>query len=146
MTSDHCLLFPPFRFDPVNQQLWRDTQEIRLRRKTLVVLHYLVTHPGQLVTKEELLAAVWPNTYVSDVVPMVCIRELRKVLGDDARTPRFIQTVHRQGVRFIAPLASTAQPVSRSTFQNSTSFHCRPQFVPVPRSHRHQRQPVFLLD
>ena len=88
MTSDHCLLFPPFRFDLVNQQLWRDTQEIRLRRKTLVVLHYLVTHPGQLVTKEELLAAVWPNTYVSDVVPMVCIRELRKVLGDDARTPR----------------------------------------------------------
>src|SRR5262249_21976318 len=103
MLPNHSLHFPPFRLDLVNQQLWRDTQKIHLRRKTLAVLRYLAERPGQLVTKEELLAAVWPQTYVSDVVPMVSIRELRKALGDDAKTPRFIQTVHRQGFRFIRP-------------------------------------------
>src|SRR5206468_3414950 len=64
-------------------------------------------HAGQLVSKEALLNAVWPQTYVSDVVLMVCIRELRRALGDDAKQPRYIETVHRRGYRFIA--AATTQ-------------------------------------
>src|SRR5207249_1952738 len=116
------ILFPPFRLDLVNECVWRERQQIPLRGKTFAVLRCLVEHAGQLVSKEALLNAVWPQTYVSDVVLMVCIRELRQVLGDDAKQPQFIETVHRRGYRFIAPI-TTAQPVQGSRFkvQGSTS-------------------------
>jgi predicted ATPase len=68
------------------------------------VLRLLVAQTGQLVTKEALLQAVWPDTVVSEAVLTTCIGELRKVLGDTAQAPRFIQTVHRRGYRFIGHL------------------------------------------
>src|SRR6202162_5847497 len=101
MNSESQLLFPPFRLDPVNQRLWRDAQEIPLRQKTFAVLCYLVEHPDELVTKEALLDALWPETYVSDTVLTVCIRELLRALGDERKTPRFIATVHGRGYRFL---------------------------------------------
>ena len=70
--------------------------------KALAVLDFLAEHPGQLVTKSELLDAVWPGVFVADGVLKVCVREVRRALGDDARTPRFIETAHRRGYRFIA--------------------------------------------
>ena len=100
------LLFPPFRLDPINAQLWRDDQEIGLRPKTFDVLLYLVDHPGQLVTKQALLDAVWPGLSVSDSMPAVCVKELRKALGDEAKVPRFIETVHGRGYRFTGKLTS----------------------------------------
>ncbi len=112
------LFFPPFRLDPVNQRLWREGNEIPLRQKTFAVLRYLVEHPDQLATKEALLDAVWPETYVSDVVLTVCIRELRRALGDERKTPRFIATVHGRGYRFIA--AVSAAIVSSPKFQVSS--------------------------
>ena len=66
------------------------------------MLHYLVTHPNRLVTKDELLDAVWPETAVSDAVVRVAIGALRKVLDDTAQTPRYIATVPRRGYRFLA--------------------------------------------
>ncbi len=102
MSSDAHRLFPPFRLDSANAQLWRGDQQVRLRPKIFEVLHYLVDHPGQLVTKATLLDAVWANLSVSDSMPATCVKELRQALGDEARTPRFIETVHRRGYRFIA--------------------------------------------
>jgi DNA-binding winged helix-turn-helix (wHTH) protein/tetratricopeptide (TPR) repeat protein len=67
-------------------------------------LSYLVEHAGQLVTKEELLDALWPDTYVTDAVLKVYIGELRKALGDDPKTSRFIETAHRRGYRFIGEI------------------------------------------
>src|SRR5262249_7575420 len=96
--------FPPFRLDRTNEQLWRDDAPIPIRRKNLALLSYLAERRGQLVTKEELLEALWPGTYVTDVVLKVCINELRQGLGDDPRTPRFIETGHRRGYRFVAPI------------------------------------------
>jgi predicted ATPase len=61
-------------------------------------------HAARLLTKEELLREVWPDTAVSDSALAVCIRELRKALGDDAARPEWIETVHRRGYRFIRPL------------------------------------------
>src|SRR4030095_1872765 len=72
--------------------------------KAFDVLLVLVTHPGQLVTKEALSQAVWPGVAVSEAALTVCIREIRQRLEDDARVPRFIETVHRRGFRFIAPI------------------------------------------
>ena len=78
--------------------------------KTFAVLCCLVTQAGQLVTKDALLEAVWPETVVSEAVVTVAMRTLRRVLGDQARTPRFIETVHGRGYRFIAPVSTLVAP------------------------------------
>jgi DNA-binding winged helix-turn-helix (wHTH) protein len=117
MDNQRHFVFSPFRLDPMNEQLWREDHEITLRRKTFEVLRYLVEHPGQLVTKEALLDAVWKEVVVSDSLPAVCVGELRKALGDNATTPQFIETVHGRGYRFIEKVAISAseletQPLS----------------------------------
>ena len=99
-------LFGPFRFDPTNQCVWRGKQRLPVRPKAFAVLGTLLSHAGQLVTKEELFNAVWPDTCVSDGVLRFCLRELRKVLGDNPQAPRFIETVHRRGYRFIGKMTS----------------------------------------
>jgi DNA-binding winged helix-turn-helix (wHTH) protein/tetratricopeptide (TPR) repeat protein len=106
MPSEPNLFFPPFRLDPANAQLRQGDQEITLRPKTFDVLRYLVDHHGQLVTKATLLDAVWAGAIVSDSMPAVCVKELRKALGDDAKKPRFIETVQRRGYRFIAQVTT----------------------------------------
>lgn len=73
------------------------------------MLNQLVGRPGQLITKEELLTAVWPETFVSDAVLKVTIRQLREALDDDPKTPLFIETAHRRGYRFIAQIAEDKQ-------------------------------------
>jgi TolB-like protein/DNA-binding winged helix-turn-helix (wHTH) protein len=103
------LLFPPFRLDLTNERLWRATMELPLRPKTFAVLRYLVEHPEQLVTKEELLNAVWGETVVGEDALTGCIRDLRKALGDEARRPRYIETVHRRGFRFIGEVVGSEQ-------------------------------------
>src|SRR5262245_53685631 len=101
--------FADFRLDPDNACLWRGTQPIALAPKAFDVLHYLVTHPDRLVTKDTLLDAVWPEMTISEVVVRVAIGELRRVLGDTAQAPRFIATVHRRGYRFVAPVVEHAE-------------------------------------
>jgi class 3 adenylate cyclase/tetratricopeptide (TPR) repeat protein len=96
--------FERFRLDPDHACLWRDTEAIALPPKAFAMLHYLVTHSDRLVTKDELLDAVWPETAVSEAVVRVAIRALRKALDDTAQTPRFIATVPRRGYRFLAPV------------------------------------------
>ena len=96
--------FAPFRLDLRNQCLWRDERVITLTPKAYAVLLCLLKNHRQLVTKEELFNAVWPETYVTDAALKVCIGELRKALGDDARRPSFIETSHRRGYRFIGTI------------------------------------------
>lgn len=103
------LHFGPFVLDTLNQCLWRDTEAVVLTPKMFAILHYLVTHPGQLVTKDELLSAVWAGTYVSDAALKVCIRRTRDVLQDDPKAPRFIETVQRRGYRFIGEVTPRSQ-------------------------------------
>jgi DNA-binding winged helix-turn-helix (wHTH) protein len=99
--------FSGFRLDLANEQLWRGEEKIRLRRKTFEVLRHLVDRPGQLVTKQALLDGVWAEAAVSDSMPSICVAGLRGALGDDARTPTLIETVHGR-VRFIARVLTTA--------------------------------------
>src|SRR5262245_3063396 len=105
MQPDKPVTFAGFRLDAYNEQLWRGTQAIALRPKVFAVLRHLVEHAGQLVTKQQLLDAVWPGTYVTDAVLKDSIKQLRDALGDDAGTPRFIETAHRRGYRFIGPIS-----------------------------------------
>ncbi len=94
--------FGPFRLDEVNECLWREQQAIQLRPKAYGILRYLLERPNVLVTKQQLLDDVWPNTFVSDAVLKDAISQLREALGDDAKAPQFIETAHRRGYRFIA--------------------------------------------
>src|SRR5262245_224500 len=107
MAVDHSMYFGPFHLDPVNACVWRGTDVLPLTPKAFAVLHYLVEHPGRLVSKEELLTTVWPNTVVGDAVLKTCIRELRKVLGDAVNAPQFIETAHRRGYRFIGRVVNS---------------------------------------
>ena len=94
--------FPPFRLDSANECLWRGNTRILLPPKVFAVLEYLVRHAGRLVPQDELLAALWPDTFVQPEVLRKYILEIRKVLDDPARQPRFVETVPRRGYRFIA--------------------------------------------
>lgn len=96
--------FDNFSLDLVNECLWRGSEELKLRPKAFALLNYLLNHCGQLVTKDELLGAIWPETFVTDAVLKVTVRQLREVLDDDPKAPRFIETSHRRGYRFIGQI------------------------------------------
>ena len=113
--------FPPFRLDLVNQCLWRGESRISLMPKPFAVLAYLVAHAGRLVTHEELLAAIWPDTFVQPEVLRRYILEIRRVLGDNAETPRFIQTFPKRGYQFIATLRSEESAAREAAAQAVTA-------------------------
>jgi predicted ATPase/DNA-binding winged helix-turn-helix (wHTH) protein len=103
------IVFDPFCLDLTNECLWKGSQVIKLRPKAFALLGYLLRRPHQLLTKEELLNAVWPETFVGDAVLKMVIRQLRKALNDDPKDPRFIETTHRRGYRFIGQIAESRQ-------------------------------------
>jgi predicted ATPase/DNA-binding winged helix-turn-helix (wHTH) protein len=111
--SERHFHFPPFRLDADDERLWRGTEPIALRPKTYSVLTYLVAHPGRLVSQAELIEAVWQHPHLSDGLLRGYIRELRAALGDDAATPRFIETVSGRGYRFLAPVAAADLPLAQ---------------------------------
>ena len=75
-----------------------------LEPKVMQVLVQLATHRDEVLSKEQLIHAVWPDTFVGDDVLTRCISEIRRVLTDDPRSPRYIQTIPKTGYRLIAPV------------------------------------------
>ena len=104
LRNEKFIVFDPFRLDVSNECLWKGSQAINLRPKVFAVLDYLLSRPHQLVTKVELMNAVWPDAFVGDAVLKVAIRQIREALEDDSKSPRFIETAHRRGYRFIGSL------------------------------------------
>jgi predicted ATPase/DNA-binding winged helix-turn-helix (wHTH) protein len=100
--------FDHHRFDPRTGRLWAGRREVGLTPRAAAVLAVLVARAGDLVTRAELFQSVWGDTVVGDAALTACIKELRGALGDDARHPRFIETRHRRGYRFAAPVRSPA--------------------------------------
>ena len=96
--------FGEFVLDLSNETLEGPGGSEQLTPRVFTLLCYLIDHAGVLVTKRDLLDEVWSDVIVGDAVLKVAVRELRKRLGDDPRQPRFIETVHRRGYRFIAPV------------------------------------------
>ena len=92
-----------FRHQP--PELLRDGAGVRLQEQPLRVLHELLARPGEIVTREHLIASLWPNRIVEfDAGLNAAVRRLRAALGDEAETPRYIETVPRKGYRFIGKL------------------------------------------
>jgi DNA-binding winged helix-turn-helix (wHTH) protein len=103
--------FDRFELDEVNARLLCDGTAVALPPTPFAVLCALVRQPGSLLTTNALLDEVWGHQFVTDSVLRTAISELRTALDDDARKPRFIETVSRRGYRFIAaPSAIPAAP------------------------------------
>ena len=109
------LEFGPYRLESGPDRLWRDSEEIALRPKSLKVLAYLARRPGRLVTKEELREQVWGTTHVSDTRLRVTVSEVRAALGDDQDSPVSLETVPGRGYRFVARNETTTPGDARST-------------------------------
>jgi DNA-binding winged helix-turn-helix (wHTH) protein len=104
--------FPPFRLDLDTGSVWREDELVPLPPKPFAVLAALVAHAGQVVTKEALFEAAWPDTAVTDGVLKGCIRQIRHALGERAGTASYIITVHRRGYRFCVPVTPIEGTVS----------------------------------
>ncbi|CAL76919.1 Conserved hypothetical protein: putative Transcriptional regulatory protein [Bradyrhizobium sp. ORS 278] len=100
--TQKTFVFGPFQLDQQNALLRRSGERILLAPKPFGVLVHLVERAGELVTKEELLNAVWSDVHVSESSLSVTINALRTALDDNKQSPRYIETVPRRGYRFIA--------------------------------------------
>ena len=100
------LRFDSFELDLTTSELRRAGRVVPLERQPAVTLALLASRPGRLVPREDLRRALWPaDVHVDfDRGLNYCIRQVRAALGDDAKTPRFIETVPRQGYRFVAAI------------------------------------------
>src|SRR5436190_14671287 len=96
--------FDRFHLDPQDRQLRRDDDPIEISGRYLDALVVLVREKGGLVSKDRFLDEVWRGVPVTDEALTQCIKTLRRQLGDDATSPRFIETVPKHGYRFIAPV------------------------------------------
>jgi TolB-like protein/DNA-binding winged helix-turn-helix (wHTH) protein/tetratricopeptide (TPR) repeat protein len=115
--------FKTFRLDTVNHLLWRNGERVPIAPKGFDVLAYLVQHAGRVVTQDEILEELWPETYVNPEVLRKYILEIRKVLGDRPSNPEFIETLKKRGYRFIAPVideGAAETPVSQATEGHKT--------------------------
>lgn len=122
MAADHILTFGEFRLDAVSGHLYRGLDSIALAPKAFALLQVLAGQAGRLVSKQELLSQVWPGVFVGDSVLKGAIREVRKALNDDSHEPRFIETAHRRGYRFIAPVTIVETPSSLPTTPPRVSY------------------------
>jgi DNA-binding winged helix-turn-helix (wHTH) protein len=100
-------VFGPFRFAP-GDGLWRDGRPVAMPPRAVAVLTTLLAAPGSIVSKQELMDAVWPDTFVTESSLLEAVGLVREALGDDRRNPTYIQTVHRRGYRFIASIEPAA--------------------------------------
>ena len=108
LSRPRVVAFGPFRVDLTRSAVLRDDELIDLPPRALGVLRCLLEEPGEIVTKQTLLDAVWQGSFVSDASLSEAVAVLRGALGDDPQHPTYIQTVHRRGYRFVAPVLSVA--------------------------------------
>ena len=115
MAGSHVFHFGEFTLEAAERRLTQRSEIIHLSPKTHDVLALLLRHAGHLVTKDELLSRVWPDTSVEEGILTVHISALRKALGDDKRSSGFIETVPRSGYRFVAPVSRAPDDRGRVT-------------------------------
>ncbi|CAH0339309.1 winged helix-turn-helix domain-containing protein [Rhizobium sp. CECT 9324] len=116
------LYFAPFSIVPARRSLLRDATIVPLGSRAIDILLFLVAHPGELKTNQEIVKHVWPDTFVDDANLRVHMSALRKALGDTKSEPHFIANIPGRGYTFIAPMERRSQPPP-----------IKPAFAPGPR-------------
>src|SRR5688500_11090369 len=111
--SSNVKRFGTFEVDLRARELRKGGIRIRLQDQPFEILMAMLDHPGEVVTREELRQRLWPSGTFVDFEHSLnaAIKRLRAALGDDADNPRFVETLHRRGYRFIAAVESEGQPV-----------------------------------
>jgi len=112
--------FHSFRLDVVNHCLWNGEDRVSLTPKAFDVLRYLVEHAERLVTQDEVLEALWPETYVNPEVIKKYVLEIRKALGDRRDKPEFIETFPRRGYQFVAAVTEVSPGTLSDASLNDT--------------------------
>jgi DNA-binding winged helix-turn-helix (wHTH) protein/tetratricopeptide (TPR) repeat protein len=130
----HCYEFGPFRLDSAQRVLLRDGEAVALQPKALDILLLLVRNAGQLITKEQLLSAIWPKMVVEESNLSQNIFLLRKALGDAERGQRYIVTLPRRGYQFaetvhVRPIASTLPPRGSGAGADTVGHKGRPHVL-----------------
>jgi len=133
--------FGGFSFDLVAYQVVRGSERLDLTPKLLDLLLYLLQRPATLVTKEELLDALWPGANVTENALAQAVSDLRQGLGDEAAAPRFIRTVARRGYRFIAAVTPLNDNVAARAGTTAG-----PERVAGPHAARESERSIAVLD
>src|SRR5262245_18979724 len=102
---------PSVGIEAENEWAWCGDRRLALTPKAFAVLRDLAEHAGRLITKDERLITIWRDAVVSDAALASAIRDVRKALQDSSQAPRYIQTAHRRGFRFIGPVAPVTPPL-----------------------------------
>jgi len=117
-----------YRLDVVDERLFSGEAPVPLSNKAFALLRLFVEHPNQLLTKAHIMDELWRNVHVTEGMIKEYVHELRVALGDDARKPTCIQTVHGRGYRFLGGVSL----VEGSKEESSTQFADKPSVVVLP--------------
>jgi DNA-binding winged helix-turn-helix (wHTH) protein/TolB-like protein/Flp pilus assembly protein TadD len=155
--NSSAFLFDDVRVEPETFQAFKAGSAIPLEPKTLRLLLFLIENRGRLIEKEEILNAIWNGTHVTENALVGEIAKLRKMLGDDPKAARYIQTVHTRGYRFIAEVqiangngtnGNTDDPIDLAAedqvnvFRQATVVVTSASVAPVRRTDSEKSPPV----
>jgi DNA-binding winged helix-turn-helix (wHTH) protein len=150
------LTLDDWRIQPSLNRLTRGAATVRIEPKLMDVLLFLARHAGQVVSKDAIADAVWPNLFISESVITRAIAGLRRALDDDPRSPRFIETIAKRGYRLLIPavaaspghlLPATAPPLpSQPTAPVSSIPYAAGQWVRGPRFYGRSAEIAEILD
>ena len=115
--------------DPATNEIRRDGEAVRLEPKAMEVLVYLAARPGRVVSRDELLSAVWAGVVVSDDTLTQAVIKLRRALQDSAKAPAYIETISKRGYRLVAPVTDGAQSggAAGTATARETALSARPR-------------------
>lgn len=136
--------FGDFQLDMVNECVWRDGERLSLTPRPFAVLRYLVENPERLVTHDELLEALWPETYVQPQILRTYVLELRKLLGDDPGSPQYIATIPKRGYRFLAKVEPAGKGSEEGKLLVGRDAELAFLHAQLERARKAQRPTIFL--
>jgi DNA-binding winged helix-turn-helix (wHTH) protein len=156
VTTEAVILFGPFRLFPGRRLLLKDNSPVQLGSRALEILIALVEHPGELVSKNDLMRRVWPDTTVVEANLSVHIAGLRRALGDGREGNRYLLNMPGRGYRFVAPIThvkeqgqcvqSAAEPLQRlSTPQVERNGNVN-ELAPIGKQNDETERGVWLID
>jgi len=134
-SSRRKICFGPFEVDLQTEELRKDGLKIKVYRQSFQILALLLERPGEMVSREELRQRLWPaDTFVDFEHGLnAAVKRLRQALGDSADVPRFIETLHRRGYRFVAPSQQPIEgsPVPVTTVERASQANRTTELLPV---------------